>query len=363
MKTDVLQFGTSRFLQAHADLFFSEARVPRSVTVVQTSGNPERAKRLPALADPDGIPIKIRGLLDGQVIDKEQRVTSLKQAFSTHTDWDAVCAVFKDVDFVVSNTSDIGFAARPEDMDAILAPTASFPAKLTHLLFMRYHAGSAPPLLLPTELLPNNGHALKSRLLEIAETALADAGFRDWLEQMVAANSIVDRIVSEPLEPAGAIAEPYALWAIEAAPGVRAPCDHPSIQIVPSLEGPERLKLHILNLGHTIMADWWLQDGRPEGQTVLDVMQSERRGALEHILISDVLPGFAARGLEEDAKHFITATLERFSNPFLRHLISDIAGNHSEKLDRRIAAFFDWASTGGVLSAPSLSAILDRNRS
>jgi hypothetical protein len=30
IRTPVLQFGTSRFLQAHADLFFSEAAQPRA---------------------------------------------------------------------------------------------------------------------------------------------------------------------------------------------------------------------------------------------------------------------------------------------------------------------------------------------
>ena len=50
MKTPVIQFGTSRFLQAHADLFLSEGTPAVAVTVVQTSGDPARAGRLAALA-------------------------------------------------------------------------------------------------------------------------------------------------------------------------------------------------------------------------------------------------------------------------------------------------------------------------
>ena len=43
--TPIVQFGTSRFLQAHADLFFEEGTPQRAVTVVQSSGDPARAAR------------------------------------------------------------------------------------------------------------------------------------------------------------------------------------------------------------------------------------------------------------------------------------------------------------------------------
>ena len=52
--TPIVQFGTSRFLQAHADLFFSEGTPPRALTVVQSSGDPARAARLGALAAEGG---------------------------------------------------------------------------------------------------------------------------------------------------------------------------------------------------------------------------------------------------------------------------------------------------------------------
>ena len=79
---------------------------------------------------------------------------------------------------------------------------------------------------------------------------------RQWLSDTVVwGNTLVDRIVSEPLEPAGAIAEPYALWAIEKQPGLKLPCSHPCVLLVDDLTPYEKLKLHILNLGHTVLAD------------------------------------------------------------------------------------------------------------
>ncbi len=64
-------------------------------------------------------------------------------------------------------------------------------------------------------------------------------------------NSLVDRIVSEPILPVGAIAEPYALWAIERQPGMVLPCEHDDIVVTDELAHYERLKLLMLNLGHT----------------------------------------------------------------------------------------------------------------
>ena len=56
----ILQFGTSRFLQAHVDLFAEEARAAGQtvlpIVIVQTTRDPERAKRLAGFADPAGFP-------------------------------------------------------------------------------------------------------------------------------------------------------------------------------------------------------------------------------------------------------------------------------------------------------------------
>ncbi|MBC8746665.1 hypothetical protein F6X42_08590 [Paraburkholderia sp. WC7.3b] len=55
MGNPILQFGTSRFLQAHADLFVSAAldagRALGHVSVVQTTANPESLARIEALRE------------------------------------------------------------------------------------------------------------------------------------------------------------------------------------------------------------------------------------------------------------------------------------------------------------------------
>ncbi len=361
--TDILQFGTSRFLQAHADLFFSESTKPRHVTVVQSSGDPTRQKRLEALANPAGYPVHIRGLVDGREIDEVRTVTSVKRTLSTATNWTAVQAAANEANIIISNTADNGFLPRPADTEATASQDMSYPAKLYHLLAGRFHAGAGPVLIMPTELISNNGNVLKARVLEIAKQQRASEPLLAWLNGLPFANSLVDRIVSEPLEPAGAVAEPYALWAIEKAPGVDAPCPHPCMQVVDDLETVARLKLHILNLGHTVLAEFWRNAGSPANALVREVIHGPDGKALADIWENEVLPCFASRGMRAEAERYIEVTVERFKNPFLDHRLSEIAGNHQQKIERRISALIDWADKRNSSEMPRLKSIVEKAQS
>ncbi len=362
----IFQFGTSRFLQAHVDLFLQEAReagqdVP-SVVVVQTSGSAERAGRLAAFSDPAGFPVILRGLENGVPTERHLAVKSVSRGLSTAGDWAEVVDLFAhQADFVVSNTGDAGYAVAPGEAATGLgidAPLASFPGKLAQLLHARWQRGGGPLTVLPCELINRNGPALKAIVRDLAATANAPADFLSFLDEKVLfANTLVDRIVSEPLQPAGAVAEPYALWAIERAPGLRLPCEHPSIVLTDDLEPYERLKLHILNLGHSVLADIWQSEGRPEDETVRAILADPAVSArLDAIYRDEVLPGFTARGMEDVARAYVATTMDRFRNPYLDHRIADIAANHALKVERRIAAFLDWAGT----PAPVLSSIVSR---
>jgi tagaturonate reductase len=181
----------------------------------------------------------------------------------------------------------------------------------------------------------------------------------DWIaSDVIFVNSRVDRLVSEPLEPAGAVAEPYALWAIERSDGLKAPCTHPSVQIVDDLGPIERRKLYILNLGHTYLVGKWLQSDR-QAQYVRDLMEDPvARADLEQLYREEVLPVFQAVG-DVEAEAYVATTLDRFANPYLAHKLADIAQNHSQKLERRIVAFMDWAKSKGVsIAQPRLEQVL-----
>lgn len=360
----ILQFGTSRFLQAHADFFLHEAKQQGQnvlpVVIVQTSGSAERAGRLAAFADPAGFPVIIRGLEDGSPVERTVAVKSVERGLSVAGNWAEVVNLFcEQAEFVLSNTGDSGYDISAEaagtELD-ILSPRPSFPGKLAQLLQARFERTAKPITILPCELINGNGPVLKGIVRDLAQKSGADAAFLTWLEEKaIFANTLVDRIVSEPIEPVGAVAEPYALWAIERSPGLNLPCTHPSIVLTDKLEPFERLKLHILNLGHTTLADIWSKEGRPKGETVKDILADAAiRQRLDAVYRDEVVPGFEAHGMGEEAKAYVETTMGRFLNPYLEHRIADIAGNHELKIERRIEAFLDWAGT----PAPTLEAIV-----
>ncbi|MFY0682780.1 MAG: mannitol dehydrogenase family protein [Thalassovita sp.] len=344
--TPVLQFGTSRFLQAHADLFISEAshagQDAGSITVVQSSGDRARAERLAALSS--GYIVRIEGLENNQAVSRETRVTSVARTLSTANDWDAVVDVFcNQAEFVLSNTGDTGFEASLVDEADSFEQSMSYPAKLTLLLWARFQNGARPIQIMPMELIVDNGQVLKTRVLELANR-FGEAFVAYVMNDVLWANSLVDRIVSEPLEPAGAVAEPYALWAVEAQEGLRLPCDHPSIQVVPALEAIESLKLFVLNLGHTYLANCWIVAGRDPNVMVRDMVNDPaQRSALLALYQYEVRPAFVAAGQAKAFDAYVAVTLERFGNPYLAHKLADIAQNHQAKIERRITAFLTWA--------------------
>ncbi|WP_230482132.1 mannitol dehydrogenase family protein [Sphingomonas sp. Leaf21] len=363
----ILQFGTSRFLQAHVDLFAAEARAAGQtvppIVIVQTTRDPERARRLAGFADPAGFPVIIRGLRDGAPYERTVTVDSVREGLSAASDWDRLVGLAEaEMTHIVSNTGDSGYSVADTDRVAPkdgVAPV-SFAGMMTELLHRRWRAGGTGVTMLPCELVARNGDTLKRLVTGLAREQGRDAAFLDWLERACLwANTLVDRIVSEPLHPAGAVAEPYALWAIERQPGLVLPFTHPDIVETDDLERYERLKLHILNLGHSWLAARWHGRGGADDQTVRAALaDADTRAALDRVMAEEVIPGFAAHGLAEDARGYAATTLERFANPFLDHRLSDIFSGHVAKIDKRVGAFLRWVdATGQSVAMPELRAL------
>ncbi|KTT95756.1 D-mannonate oxidoreductase [Sphingomonas yabuuchiae] len=352
----ILQFGTSRFLQAHVDLFAEEARAAGQavppIVIVQTTRDPERARRLAGFADPAGFPVILRGLRDGARHERTVQVRSVREGLSAAGDWDRlVDLAVGAATHIVSNTGDSGYAIPDADRTPPVhgQVPASFCGMLTELLYRRWQAGRAGVTLLPCELVVRNGDVLRAAIRGLARDQGREAAFLDWLKgECVWANTLVDRIVSEPLHPAGAVAEPYALWAIERQPGLDLPFTHPDIVLTDDLARYERLKLHILNLGHSWLAARWHDGGGAADLTVREALaDADTRTALERVMAQEVRPGFAAHGMADEAHAYIATTLERFANPFLDHRLSDIFQGHAAKIDKRVSGFVRWVDTSG----------------
>ena len=362
----ILQFGTSRFLQAHADLFVSQAMAQGQavgpIAVVQTTRSAASGKRLAAFATGQPYPVEIKGLADGAVVSERIEVRSIGAGLDANRQWREVERLFCAASHVISNTGDRGYDThagdRPDD-----EPPRSFPAKLAKLLIARHRADAGPLTLLPCELTPSNGLMLRAALLGVLDRWRVAATTRGFVaEDCIWVNSLVDRIVSEPLDPVGAVAEPYALWAIEQQPGLTPPCRHADMVVTGDLKRYERLKLFILNLGHSYLAELWAGRGGDAALTVREAMADQAiRAELDEVYDGEVLPAFAALGMADEARSYRAVVVERFQNPFLNHRLADIFANHAEKKQRRFGGLIDLIDANGVgVKLPRLRSALGR---
>ncbi|WP_110658181.1 mannitol dehydrogenase [Salinicola halimionae] len=351
----IVQFGTGRFLLAHVDVLVSESRVngdsDERILVVQSSTREEGKRKARLLAEQRRYPVRIRGRRDGETVDREQTVDSIAGCLIAAEQWEALKRhVVEHARIIVSNTADNGYETGD---DSSLAPVpTSFPGKVTQLLRARFEAGNDGLTILPCELIEQNALKLKSLVTTMArrdgEAMTDNAAFLDWLDnRCVWADTLVDRIVSAPLEPLGAIAEPYALWAIQRQPGMAIPCVHPDVEIVDDL-GPQAMcKLHILNLAHTYLVDRWQRAGQPV-EFVREAMENAALiDPLHAVLEDEVLPTLSAEISMARLQDYLGVTLERFANPFLDHRLSDIAQNHTAKRQRRLQPVVDKARLQG----------------
>lgn len=364
----ILQFGTSRFLQAHVDYFVSKSlsdkRTDTSILVVQSSDSAAGKSRVTAMNKHASYPIKIQGISDGLIIDTVEEVNSIVGALQADKDWDKIVTQFcHNVSHVVSNTADQGFQL--DVHDSILShPPKSYPAKLLVLLFARYEFSHIPVTMMPCELIANNGAVLKSIVIDLAKQWKMDYEFIIWMEEACFwVNSLVDRIVSESIQPLGAVAEPYALWAIENQEGLRLPCEHEAIRLVSDLAPLEWLKLSLLNLSHTYLVDVWLQIENSDITLVSEAMKDEfLRNSLETLLACEVVPILKAMPFDEDIDQYLASVRDRFLNPFLKHKLCDIAENHEIKVARRVLPLYQEAMTLNLnLSLKGITACLSRH--
>jgi tagaturonate reductase len=349
----ILQFGTSRFLQAHVDLFVSEAlargEAMGRIAVVRTTSGEESRKRLDAFAAGKPYFVQVKGLSGGAIVDESVEVSSVGVGVDASAQWDEVERLFNEARCIVSNTADRGYETDPADRPDS-TPPRSFPAKLAKLLIARHRAVARPITLFPCELTPANGSTLRAIVLNVLDGWEVPAKARRWVEKdCVWVNSLVDRIVSQPLEPLGAVAEPYALWAIEEQPGLELPCRHAAITVTADLKPYERLKLFILNLGHTFLAEIWARDGGAQTLTVREAMAAKTtRAELDDLFNEEVLPVFAAIGMREEANPYRDTVIERFSNPFLDHRLADVYDNHEAKKRRRFGGLIELAKANNI---------------
>ncbi len=296
----------------------------------------------------------MRGQLARQTVDEAVRISSISRVVEAQKDWNALLELAEspDLEVVISNTTEMGLRLDPAD-DITASPPASFPAKLLALLYRRYQAfgneASKGWVILPTELVQNNGEVLRELVTTLATKSQLPADFLDWLDRANHfCNTLVDRIV--PGRPDAKIhaqltqrlgyddellivSEPYLLWAIAGDERVAARLGFaralPGVVVQSDIEAFRTLKLYLLNGLHTATCALAHLAGF---DTVFAATQDpEFRRLLEQILFHELLPALPASVDEGQARAFAAQVLDRFSNPFLAHHWLDISFQYTTK--------------------------------
>ncbi|WP_020474352.1 mannitol dehydrogenase family protein [Zavarzinella formosa] len=343
MAETILQFGSGRFLRAFADYFVDvanrEGQNLGQVVIVQSTGG-ERAGNLASAGGK--YHLLIRGLENGQVVDRVEEIGSVSRALVAGSQWDEVrkLAASPDLKFILSNTTEAGFTL--EEADSPTArPPKSFPAKVAVLLKERFDAGLPGLTIIPCELLEGNARLLREAILGLSAKWGYPVAFQEWLKtECVWLHTLVDRIVVGPpkdhpltaSDPMFIMAEPFSFFALESHPKAYPFATHPSITRTPDVLPYFLRKVRILNAAHTAL----LIKAMPKGFAIVReaMKDAELVPWLERLLFEEIVPTVADR--VEGGEQFAKDTLERFKNPFFEHKFSDIFLHHASKVNVRL---------------------------
>ncbi len=341
MRETIIQFGEGVVLRGFADHFLDvlnkQGVYDGKAVVVQ----PRPGGKVRLLQDQGcKYNLFLRGIRDGEAVCEHSLIESVSRCVDPYQHFDDYLSLAAQPDFrfVISNTTEAGIVFDPA-CKADDTPCLSFPGKVTQLLYRRYQLRLPGFVFLPCELIDGNGDALKECVVRYIHHWGLEPEFLVWVEeQNVFANTLVDRIVTgypesekETLTGAAGFddrcmntAELFGLWVIEGNFEEELPLQKAGLPAVwtDDVSPYKKRKVRVLNGAHTSTVFPALLSGvETVGEAVNDPML---RVFLEKNLYGHILPmlGETAENLA-----FAGAVLDRFSNPYIRHLWKAISLN------------------------------------
>lgn len=349
----VLQFGEGNFLRAFVDYFLDianeKAGFNGSIVLVKPI---ELGTLFPAFKEQDyRYTVMLRGLVDGEAVEQTRVITSVSDAVDAYADYDRYAAYAKcdTLRFVVSNTTEAGIVLDESDR-LELCPPKTYPGKLCKFLFERAqhfdYAADKGLVILPVELIDDNGIQLRRCVKELAKIWKLGERFEKWLDEAcVFTSTLVDRIVTGyPRGEAEAIwqkigyedniivtAEPFGLWVIESEKDISKELPLPSIGLpvvfTDNQKPYKQRKVRILNGAHTSFVPAAFQCGY---DIVLDAMNDPMiLNFMQKTLYDEVIPTLTLD--KADLMAFAEAVTGRFKNPFIKHALLAICLNSVSK--------------------------------
>lgn len=355
----VLQFGTGVLLRGLPDYFIDKANKQGifngRVVVVKSTDSGDAT----AFDKQDGLyTICVRGIEDGKKVEENIVCSSISRVLSAKSEWNKIleCAHNPQMKIIISNTTEVGIQLVQDDIRR--HPPVSFPGKLLAFLYERYKAfaGSKQSgmVIVPTELIVDNGKKLESIVTELAHLNGLEENFMEWLESSnTFCSSLVDRIV--PGRPDNELkqkiedetgyqddlmlmTEVYRLWAIEGNDEVAevlsfAKADK-GVVIAEDINLFRELKLRLLNGTHTLSCGVAFLSGLATVKNAMDNFQAHE--FIKALMQSEIASAIPYKTTAAQTKEFSVNCLDRFSNPFIEHQWLSITVQYSSKMRMRV---------------------------
>lgn len=367
----VLQFGEGNFLRGFVDYMIDIANekgeFDGDIVLVKPIefGSLERFH-----AQECQYTVSLRGIVDGEPTIQNRIVTSVTDVVAAHEEYEKYSAYAKldSLRYIVSNTTEAGIVYDANDK-LEMNPPVSFPGKLAKFLYERYtHFNGAMDkglVMLPVELIDDNGIHLKECVLKQADNWGLDNGFKNWInEACIFCSTLVDRIITGyPREEDAKFweewgykdelivtGEPFALWVIESEKEIKGelPLDKAGLPVIftDNQKPYKQRKVRILNGAHTSFV---LASYLAGNDIVLQSMKDETvYNFMYKTIFDEVIPTLTLP--KEELVDFAEAVIVRFNNPYVKHALLSISLNSVSKWRARcMPSFLGYIDLKGEL--------------
>lgn len=348
----VVQFGEGNFLRAFVDYMIDIANEQGKFDGDIVLIKPIEFGNLDMFHKQDcQYTVSLRGNVNGEGKIINRIVTSVADAVDTSKEY-AKYMGLAEIDtlrFVVSNTTEAGIVYDPTDKFES-EPPKTFPGKLTKFLYHRFETFNGDMskglVMLPVELIDDNGLHLKECVMKLIDLWNLSDEFKKWVDEAcVFTSTLVDRIVTgyprateaEEWEKLGyedhimVTGEPFALWVIESSKDISKefPLPDAGLPVIFTEDHHpyKQRKVRILNGAHTsfVLASWLCgNDIVRQSMEDADVRDFMNKTIFDEVIPTLTLP-------EDELKEFAGEVVNRFNNPYVDHALLAISLNSVSK--------------------------------
>lgn len=356
----IMQFGEGNFLRGFIDWMVKKANDKGLMNAHVVLVQPLAFGRVEELRKQDFLyTVILQGLNEEKKAVKTHEIIDvIDDGVNPYTEWDKYLSygASKDLNVIVSNTTEAGIAYDPKDItdDILNHAAASYPGKLYALLYKRYKAlgMDGEIAIMPCELIDDNGDKLKEVLLKIAEGRNDEdkEGFIAYLNKSCHfTSSLVDRITPGfPRDEFKELCEQYGyvdnnmvkaeyfnllVYRKEAFCEKVFPLDKIGEPVhciyVDDVHPYKQRKVRILNGSHTSLVPVAYLSGHNEvRESLLDPVIEKFLKEEQH---DEIVPTVHVKDVEK----FAHDVFDRFMNPYVHHALMSIALNSIPKFRER----------------------------